>query len=148
MLNMPEAQNNKTLYYADDDADDRQLFMEMMHSVNPSTNVKAFEDGLQLYQELVKPGTLLPCCIVLDIKMPLWDGLKTLRVLKQDPLYNHIPVCMLTTSQNVLERRGCEELGAHAFFTKPSSINDLKSIGQYLTQWCQETCACGPESCK
>lgn len=132
----------KTLWYADDDEEDRSIFVEMMSRINPSAKVQLFENGLELYQTLEREDQLAPCCIVLDFNMPLWDGLRTLRALKEESRYLEIPVCMLTTSENILEQKACEQNGAHAFFTKPSSITEMKNIGEYLTRWCADICGC------
>lgn len=62
-----------------------------------------------------------PDLIVLDIKMPIMDGLECLSTLKRDSDLRSIPVVMLTS--NNLERQVIMglELGAEDYITKPFS---------------------------
>ena len=54
----------------------------MMRRVNASITIKSFLNGLELvqYLEELPENALLPACIVLDLNMPVWDGIQTLKV--------------------------------------------------------------------
>jgi CheY-like chemotaxis protein len=85
MQDIPAPAENYLLY-ADDDADDRAILTEMMRRVDPSTPLLTMANGLELVQYLggLHVGDKLPSCIVLDMNMPVWDGLRTLKALKED----------------------------------------------------------------
>lgn len=114
--------------YADDDPDDQLLFREIVRQAVPQYEVVVCEQGLELLQflEARRPGDDLPCCVVLDMNMPIWDGIKTLRELKTHKLYKDLPVVMFTTSQSLRDKTLCEELGADGFFSKPVTHVDVE----------------------
>lgn len=67
----------------------------------------------------------LPSLIVMDVQMPLLDGLGALRQLKADSRTSEIPVIMLTARGHSLTRTEAEGSGAAMFVTKPFSPNQL-----------------------
>ncbi len=75
--------------YAEDDRDDQQLFCDIIRSIDSRLKVVTCPQGLALMQYLegMRKGDRLPCCIVLDMNMPLWDGLHTLGQLKKHPSF-------------------------------------------------------------
>lgn len=127
--------------YAEDDPDDQLLFKEVVQRVSPQYSVIVCQQGLELLQFLnsLGPGDPLPCCIVLDINMPIWDGVRTLREIKSNQLYNSLPVVMFTTSQSPRERTVCEQLGAETFISKPFTEEDFERSVRTFTKYCLAT---------
>ena len=62
--------------------------------------------------------------ILLDILMPIMDGIETLRRLKSNPEYKTIPVIVVTSKDE--EKRTTYQLGADDFISKPYSPEELK----------------------
>lgn len=73
-----------------------------------------------------------PDAVLLDIIMPVMDGLEVLAALKADPVVANIPVIMLTARGQTLTKQQAEESGASAFLTKPYSPTELLSTIQKL----------------
>ena len=138
------AMNNKPyqkyLLYAEDDLDDQQMFVEIMEMVDPTIQVEVFENGLPLFEHLnsIADDQMLPSCIVLDINMPMWDGIRTLEALKLSERFSSIPVCLLTTSSKVPDDSELEQTPPDAFFTKPVKIDDMISIGKQFAVFCEQ----------
>src|SRR5687768_2310272 len=90
------------IIYADDDADERAFLKEIMRQVRPDIEILGMDNGLHVIQFLDKlnPDSPFPTSIVLDLAMPMWDGLRTLRVLKEHLEYRLIPVFLFTNSSN------------------------------------------------
>ena len=67
------------------------------------------------------------CMIILDVNMPLLNGLEMLERLKQDPKSASIPVVMLTTEaqRSMIER--ARQNGAKAWLIKPIKVESLVS---------------------
>jgi len=59
--------------------------------------------------------------ILLDIYMPIVNGLTLIRQLKSNNAYQHIPVIMITGMDNLNMMTECFEAGAADFITKPFS---------------------------
>ena len=61
-----------------------------------------------------------PDLVILDVAMPVMDGVTMLTRMKEDPGLSTIPVIMLTSeSGGEDDRLYFEELGAHDYLTKP-----------------------------
>ncbi len=71
--------------------------------------------------------------VILDVIMPVMDGLTALAELKKDPATAHVPVIMLTARGQSLTREQAEASGAAAFLTKPFSPTELLSFIERLT---------------
>ena len=61
-----------------------------------------------------RPGVLL-----LDLNMPRMDGLTTLKNIREDKKFKHLPVVILTTSKQDEDRCQSYELGVNAYIVKP-----------------------------
>ena len=109
---------------ADDSQNDHLLMLMAAEEAGISINFEFVDDGAQLLCQLSKARSIsaLPDLIVLDLRMPHVDGTRSLEILKSDPIYAEIPVVILTTSSSDHDRKICMELGADAFWTKPSSF--------------------------
>lgn len=70
-----------------------------------------------------------PDAILLDIKMPVMDGVEVLRHLKNDPQLRHIPVQIISGYDR---RKQGLELGAFSFLNKPVSTEQLEEAFQKI----------------
>lgn len=81
-------------------------------------------------------GELLPVVILLDLKMPKVDGLEVLRVLKAHPVFQTIPVVVLTTSAEDGDIRAAYQLGANSYIVKPVDFDKFMEVaGQIDLYW-------------
>jgi CheY-like chemotaxis protein len=65
--------------------------------------------------------------VLLDVMMPVRDGLATLAAIRSSPPTRGLPVLMLTASGNEEHVRRAYELGANAFIAKPFAPSELCS---------------------
>jgi two-component system response regulator len=123
----------KTILYADDDLDDKAWVSEACKALNSSLDVQFLGNGKDVfrYLERLDPQSL-PTLIVLDLNMPEMDGRQTLKALKENPHYKEIPVVIVTTSSNKLDRDICNRLGATKFLTKPDSHREWQNVVREL----------------
>jgi DNA-binding response OmpR family regulator len=66
-----------------------------------------------------------PEVILLDIMMPVMNGLHVLQRLKGDPVLQRVPVIMLTALGHEKDVVGCLKAGAADFVVKPFNLNEL-----------------------
>ncbi len=66
-----------------------------------------------------------PDVILLDIMMPVMDGLHVLQHLKGDPVLQRVPVIMVTALGHEKDVVGCLKVGAADFVVKPFNLNEL-----------------------
>ncbi|MDD2790283.1 MAG: response regulator [Sulfurimonas sp.] len=62
--------------------------------------------------------------ILLDLRMPVMDGLETLERLKKDPVLCKIPVIIVTANSE--EKYKALKMGANDFLSKPVDVEELK----------------------
>jgi CheY-like chemotaxis protein len=121
---------------ADDDDDDQFIIKEAIKELCPGhINVTSVYDGMQLLDCLNKKGLFNefegnPDLIILDINMPLMNGLEALETIKNSGTFKNIPVVMLSTLRTIERVDKSVALGALNFYTKPNNITEYKTILQ------------------
>lgn len=99
---------------ADDDPITRALVKgsleQMGFQVTEATNGAEALDALQKYQ---------PDLLLLDVKMPVMDGIQTLKKLRKLPAGKHLPVIMLTGLADSDSAAKAAAAGATDYVTKP-----------------------------
>jgi CheY-like chemotaxis protein len=70
--------------------------------------------------------------LILDLNMPRLGGAEVLVRLKSDAAVAHIPVFVLTTTDNPVEIERCYELGAAACLVKPLDYGAFSDVLQRL----------------
>lgn len=98
----------------DDDPKSRKLLNTIL-KVEGYTTIEAI-NGKQGF-ELAKAQK--PSLILMDIMMPVMDGLTALSLLRNDKATSAIPVTMLTSVGHELNRMLSIDLGAVEYITKP-----------------------------
>jgi CheY-like chemotaxis protein len=119
---------------ADDDQEDRYLLHTAFEEIGGSNDIHLVENGLQVFSYLEDSiqQTNMPALIVLDLNMPILNGMETLTRLKAHSLYKSIPVIMFTTSVHEVEKARCLEIGAADFIKKPARFQQTISCAKYL----------------
>ena len=99
-----------TILLADDDADDRLLTRDALAESRLANDLRYVEDGEELMQYLRRSGKYAdagawprPGLILLDLNMPRKDGREALKEIKSDPSLRHIPIVVVTGSQENLD---------------------------------------------
>lgn len=110
---------------ADDDADDRDMFIDLL--AQPDVDVRAVANGNELLSYLEgQRADSLPDCIFLDLNMPVMGGKECLSRIKADDKLTHIPVIIYSTSSNKKDIDDTFEMGADLYVVKDSSYVSLK----------------------
>ena len=73
-----------------------------------------------------------PLCILLDLNLPVLDGYQVLTRIKGDERTRHIPVVILTTTDNPQEVARCYGLGCNVYVTKPVEYDQFSDAVQKL----------------
>jgi CheY-like chemotaxis protein len=122
----------KLVLYADDDTDDRSWVSEACRIVGANLELHFVENGRQVLEFLRREERPTPALIVLDLNMPEMDGRQTLQQLKSNPDLKDIPVAIVTTSNNKLDRDVCKRLGASLYLTKPDTHTEWQNVIRQL----------------
>lgn len=87
--------------------------------------------GLEAIERLALASSDL---LVLDLNMPDMHGLEVLRFLRTHPMYQRIPVLVLTTKNDDVSRTDALAAGASAYLTKPFQPTALAACVRQLLQ--------------
>lgn len=122
-----------TILIAEDNDGHSRLLQRGLKDAGAQNPVIRFRDGVEAWAFI--SGKSEPCLdpakrylLFLDIRMPNMDGIEVLRRLKADRRFRHIPVIMLTTSDDPEELRRCRELGCDKFSIKPIAVEEFAQI--------------------
>lgn len=112
----------------DDDPSVRQLLevtLSFDHDVVMSTNGQEALDHLA--------GDPDVDLLVLDVMMPVKDGLATLRELREQEATAALPVVMLTAKAQDVDARTGLDAGANEYMTKPFDPLELEQLIDHYT---------------
>ncbi len=77
-----------------------------------------------------------PSLILMDIRMPVMNGIECLRAIKSDASLAHIPVVMLTSSKDEEDLKQSFAEGCNTYIQKPSTFEDLTvTIEKICNYW-------------
>ena len=78
----------------------------------------------------------IPDIIILDLNMPDTNGIDFLSLVKSNISLKHIPVIILTTSDNNRDIYNCYKLGIAGYMIKPLKYEDyVKKMETVLAYW-------------
>ena len=77
----------------------------------------------------------LPSVVLLDLKLPKIDGIGVLRKIRSKDATRHLPVVILTTSDEDRDKLDSYRLGANSYVRKPVDFNQfhaaIRQLGMY-----------------
>jgi CheY-like chemotaxis protein len=77
-----------------------------------------------------------PDLVIVDLSMPVMDGVAFARRLKGDPAWSRVPVVMLTASSEAEDRGAATAIGVDGFVTKPLRSVDVIQLVDRLLRRC------------
>jgi len=125
------------LLIVDDDADDRQLFIDAVKDFDEHIECVSAKDGKDALDLLYDPNTSLPDYIFLDLRMPRFNGKRCLIEIKKNERLKDIPVIIYTTSRELEDSKELKEMGAIHFISKPVNPEEVYFVVSFALeeQW-------------
>ena len=104
--------------------DDDPLLLELLsfRLLGKGFAVETASDGREAWEKL---QALRPSAVVLDVMMPLVNGLELLRRIRENDELKETPVIMLTARRQERDIVGALDLGASDFLSKPFMPDEL-----------------------
>ena len=72
--------------------------------------------------------------VLMDVQMPVLDGLETTRIIRKDSRWNRLPIVSMTAHAMNGDRERCLQAGMNAYVSKPVQPSHLVSIIEKLLQ--------------
>ena len=69
-----------------------------------------------------------PQLVLMDIQLPVMDGIDAMSILRADPTFASLPILALTSRAMVGDRERCIEAGANDYLTKPVQLKQLTHV--------------------
>jgi two-component system response regulator len=119
---------------ADDDLDDHLLINEAVKTCNQNHIVTSVYNGAQLLDLLLHRGfyketvAMVPDLILLDIRMPVMNGLEALEEIRKLDKYKLVPIYILSQDDSPGEIKRAKALGVADYFIKPLVFDELKEL--------------------
>jgi DNA-binding response OmpR family regulator len=112
----------------DDDVELLQLVVTLLKRVNIETI--GAENAVQAAQILRQPP--LPDLLILDLMLPDISGLDFLKQMRARPVFDNLPVLVLSAMAEPQEIRAALDAGADRYLTKPYLATNLLSVVQEM----------------
>lgn len=106
--------------YVEDERDVRDPISQMLELLG--YEIKCARNGEEGVSEA---ETWQPDFILMDIRMPVLDGLQATRILRSKPDTEGIPIYILSAYTDAKTRSSCRDAGADGFFSKPADIEKI-----------------------
>jgi CheY-like chemotaxis protein len=127
----------------EDDPGHARLIERNLRRAHITNEIITLGDGQQavdyLFKERAYAGAThaLPLLMLLDLNLPQLDGYQVLTRLKADARTRHIPVLILTTTDEPYEIERCYALGCNVYITKPVEYEQfaeaIRKLGLFLS---------------
>jgi CheY-like chemotaxis protein len=133
---------NKTIMLVEDNPDDEALTLRALRKNNVQNEMVVARDGIEALDYLFGTGAyaardlrMKPVVILLDLKLPLVDGLEVLRRLRADERTQLIPVVVLTSSKEEQDLISSYSFGCNSYIRKPVDflqfVEAVRQLGLY-----------------
>ena len=131
----PEGRGFHTIFLAEDDEDDQELIRIAFTKLSSKHQLEIVNNGQEMLDALEGQSSL-PCLIVLDLNMPILNGIQTLKELKANPRFAKIPKVILTTSDSEESKSKCYSYGATDYFIKPFRMTEIITTVEKIVTYC------------
>ena len=126
----------------DDDQNDCELLRAALIKTGFTHHITQLRNGgiiLEYFKYTKATGSTAPHILLLDLKMPLIDGVRALRRLREESSFRDLPVIILTGTDNPATRCELARLGIFRFLKKqPNFINVISALDDYINPYNRE----------
>lgn len=128
---MVEVLTSAPILIVDDDVEDVQFIKRAFKKngvTNPLFTVFSGEEAIDYLIRQQNNDEAFPGLMLLDLNMPGVGGLETLRKIKENESWRHIPIVIFTTSKAQEDVVSSYRYGANCFISKPFGLEGLVDV--------------------
>lgn len=136
---MSAGPQTRPILLVEDNPVDLDLTLRAFRRRNLANPIDVARDGQEALDRIPRweAGEALPLVILLDIKLPRVNGLEVLQQLRRHPVSRHIPVVMLTSSEEDRDVSTAYAHFANSYIVKPVNFDHLMDVAdQIKSYWC------------
>jgi DNA-binding response OmpR family regulator len=133
---------SSSILLIDDSPGECELFRRALTQTGYTGRLDIVEGGdaamVYLNEHVLNDG---PALVLLDLKLRGERGVDVLKRIKQEARVAHIPVVILTSSDDATDVRACYSAGANGYVVKPGQFEDLVTLSLHLWKfWLEHNC--------
>ena len=130
--------DDKVILLVDDDPNDVELTLRAFRNNPLGNKIVVACDGVEALDYLHGTGrhagrdpTHQPQVVLLDLNLPVIDGLEVLRRIRSDERFRRMPIVILTSSNEDSDKLAGYGLGANSYVRKPV---DFRQFSEAVTR--------------
>jgi len=134
--------DNKLILLIEDNIDDERLTLRALRKNNIMNEVVIAGDGQQALDYLFGLGNyagrdmaVMPSVVILDLKLPKLSGLEVLKQIRENDATSHVPVVVLTSSEDQSAVEESYKLGANSFIQKPTDPSEYSEMALQIAMY-------------
>jgi two-component system response regulator len=122
----------------EDNPNDEMLALHAFKRNKIANKVYVVRDGAEALEFIFCTGAYAertvenPKVILLDLKLPLVDGIEVLRQVRRHPRTQTVPVVMLTSSSEERDVVETYKLGVNSYIVKPVDFEQFNEVARHL----------------
>ena len=128
---------NKPIFLVEDDRVDTMTVTRALKEIDVKNQVVHRDNGEEALNYLKDATGDKPCIILLDLNMPIMNGIEFLRAVKNTETLKLIPVVVLTTSDEPQDKLNSFNLGVAGYMSKAVDyrqfVEIMRAIDSYWT---------------
>lgn len=129
--------HNCPILLVEDDLVDAMTVKRALRDINVTNSLVQAQHGEAALEYLRDSQQRRPCLILLDLNMPIMNGIEFLQVIKQHAEWRRIPVVVLTTSNEEEDKIASFDLSVAGYMAKPVDyqkfVDAMRTIDAYWT---------------
>lgn len=123
----------------EDNKDDVILTQQAFKQSRVSIHLHNVKNGLDCMNFLRKEGDYqdapTPDLILLDLNLPIMDGREVLEAISKDEALSHLPVVILTTSEDEKDVYNMYQLRCSSYIVKPIDFTQFLRVVKELSEY-------------
>jgi two-component system response regulator len=116
----------------EDNPDDVALTLRAFEKYHIANQIVVARDGEEALEYLFFSKRIQPQVVLLDLKVPKYDGLEILRRIRADERTKLLPVVILTSSEQDEDLMGSYRAGANSYVRKPVDFVEFTEAARQL----------------
>jgi CheY-like chemotaxis protein len=128
---------NKPILLVEDDQVDMMTVIRALKQVRITNKVVHLENGEDALNYLRDGSSERACIILLDLNMPIMNGIEFLQAVKDDEELRRVPIVVLTTSVEQQDKLSSFNFDVAGYMAKPVDyqqfVEVMRSIDAYWT---------------
>jgi two-component system response regulator len=134
--------NQRTIVLIEDNQSDAELAKRVLKKIGNTDPIVHLEDGQDAlnyffnrdkYEVSKQENT--PALVLLDLKLPIIDGIEVLKQLRSNPLTKNLIIVALTSSVEETDVQKTYDLGVNSYIKKPVDYNTFIEIMKQIRNY-------------